>query len=145
MKSQKEDISFGQEGEKNVQGQLEELVGNKLSHSGKFAVLDFTTTDNTIYVELKTRRHYHNQYPTTIVGLNKIKFCKDPTKKYYFAFAFNDGLYYIQYERDLFDTFAIDTDYWCGFRSGCFNKAQVVIHIPVSLLKKFETKPTSSS
>ena len=145
MKSQKEDISFGQKGEVAVHQQLEELVGSGLTHSGQFAVLDFTNKDNTIYVELKTRRHLRNEYKTTIVGLNKIRFCSDPTKAYYFAFSFLDGLYYIKYDKAVFDTFDRDLDYWCGFRKGCLNRRQEIVHIPVCQLTKWTSPMLTQS
>jgi hypothetical protein len=143
MKSIKEDLTFGKKGEVVAHTQLEELTGGELSHSGQYAVLDFSNKDKTVYVELKTRRHLRNAYPTTIVGMNKIKFCSDPKKTYYFAFNFLDGLHYIKYDKELFATFGVDLDYWCGYRVGCINRRQQVINIPVSALTKWETTKSS--
>jgi hypothetical protein len=96
--------------------------------------MDYTNEAKTVYVELKTRRVKSNQYPTTIVGVNKINFCKDADKNYYFAFCFEDGLYAIKYDKELFDTFERNTNYWRGARAGCANVQQSVIHIPVDKL-----------
>lgn len=60
---------------------------------------DFYDEDECFY-ELKKRNNRHNTFPTTIIGINKIS-----NKKLILLFSFSDGLYYIKYNKKLFDTF----------------------------------------
>lgn len=60
---------------------------------------DFFDEDGCFY-ELKKRNNRYNLFPTTIIGINKIS-----TKKLILLFSFSDGLYYIKYNKKLFDTF----------------------------------------
>ena len=52
-----------------------------------------------IKIELKTRRNAKDQYPTTMVGHNKViggKKLMEEGYEIYFVFKFTDGLYYYQ-------------------------------------------------
>jgi hypothetical protein len=51
--------------------------------------------------ELKSRRNKYNAYPTTIIPTDKVK----EGTNYVFLFNFTDGLYYINYDEELFKTF----------------------------------------
>lgn len=51
--------------------------------------------------ELKTRTNKYNSFPTTIIETNKII----DNLKIIFLFRFTDGLYFIEYEKELFNTF----------------------------------------
>lgn len=100
--------------------------------------MDYTNLGRTIYVELKTRRIKHDQYPTAIIGLNKLKWCqRDPTKEYYFVFCYTDGLYYIKYDDTVFNEFERNLEYYRGERDDCINTAQSIVYIPSDLLQKF--------
>ena len=132
------DIVFGTEGERSVLKNLQSLLGEDITKiEDKYSVMDYTNANNTIYVELKSRNIPHHQYPTTIVGNNKIGFCSDPNKTYYFAFNFSNGLYYIKYDKALFDTFKKDHCYFRYQRNDCMNVRQSICHIPISNLTKF--------
>jgi hypothetical protein len=64
--------------------------------------------EKTIFVELKTRTNTKDKYPTTMIPLSKVKIAEsNPDKTYYFAFKFVDGIYYIQYKKDVFDTYEV--------------------------------------
>jgi hypothetical protein len=54
--------------------------------------------------ELKTRTNKYNSFPTTIIETNKII----DNLKIIFLFRFTNGLYFIEYEKELFDTFEKD-------------------------------------
>jgi hypothetical protein len=54
--------------------------------------------------ELKTRTNKYNSFPTTIIETNKII----DNLKIIFLFRFTNGLYFIEYEKELFDTFKKD-------------------------------------
>jgi len=65
--------------------------------NNKFETFDFY--DEKYTYELKSRNVNYNTYPTTLIPKDKIR------KRIIFLFNFTDGLYYIEYDRKLFDTF----------------------------------------
>jgi hypothetical protein len=67
-------------------------------------------------VELKSRRISHNQFPTAIVGTNKIDYCTNPNIVYYFVWVYKDGIFYLKYDKKLFDTFEKDDMYKINYR-----------------------------
>ena len=98
----KEDIEMGNKNESETIDIIDKTLETTLiKDEDKFSIFDWHNKDKTIFVELKSRRLYKDKYPTTMIGTNKIKFCNDTTKSYYFFFKFFDGLYYIKYDKDL--------------------------------------------
>jgi len=139
MASRREDITYGTQSEEVVLSKLNSFFKKDLQLQGGFSVMDYCDKAKTTYFELKTRRLMRNQYPTTIIGANKIEFCKNENTDYYFVFSFLDGIYYIKYNKELFDTFERDDNYYRGRRTDCANVRQHIVHIPVSRLTKLET------
>lgn len=137
MATQSADLAFGTRNEDNIKNQIEGLVGEPLIKQGGYAVMDYTNNTNTLYVELKTRRIRHDSYPTALIGANKIAFCSDPSKSYYFVFCYSDGIYYIKYDKELFDGFDRCDNYYRGERNDCINYAQSVIYIPIGRLTQY--------
>lgn len=135
MKHQKEDIVFGNESEVKNLAILSTFVGSQLNRTKMYSIFDYTDESNTIFVELKTRRINHDQYPTAIIGKNKVDYCSDPTKKYYFCFCYNDGLYTIQYDPKVFEEFEVESNFYRSPRYGCVNRPQTLVHIPTSHLR----------
>jgi len=127
---------FGEKNELSVMGVIEKLTGEKMVRQGGFNIMDFRNENHTIYAELKSRTIPSTKFDTAIVGKNKVEFCNDPTKTYYFVFCYTDGLFYIKYDKDLFNTFQERDDYYRTERADCVNKAQRVILIPRGLLTK---------
>ena len=136
MPTQAADLAFGTSNETNVLETLQTFFQQTLQRQGGYSVMDYTNPTRTLFVELKTRRIRHNQYPTAIIGRNKVQFCNDPNKEYYFVFCYTDGLYYIKYEKDLFDSFEV-SDYTRGERTDCENRVQEVVYIPHEHLTRF--------
>lgn len=135
------DLKMGEENELKNVATLSSFFKTDLSkNNGKFATIDWSNQSNTIYVELKSRRIYHNLYPTALIGLNKVNFCNDPTKNYYFVYAYTDGLFYIKYDKELFKTFEIK-QLKIGLRNDV-NRIELsdVMHIPTKHLIKIENK-----
>ena len=60
---------------------------------------DFYSDDGYFY-ELKNRNNKYNTFNTTLIGINKIT-----NNNIIFLFKFIDGLYFIKYNKKLFDTF----------------------------------------
>jgi len=128
------DLTFGLASETQNIRWIQNFLGTTLEKTSTYSVMDWTSTDNTIYVELKTRRIKHDAYPTAIIGQNKVAFCSDPNKKYYFCYSYLDGLYYIKYDADVFANFERNNDYHRSYRPDTSNNASGVIFIPVNLL-----------
>jgi len=134
LPSQKDDIIFGEKSEATLINRIEGLVGQPLARQGGFNIMDYTNSSKTVYVELKTRRIRHNAYPTAIIGKNKIDFCSDPSKEYYFVFSYLDGVFYIKYDADLFASFETEREFLRGDRNDCVNRPQFITLIPTHLL-----------
>lgn len=135
----KEDIEMGNKSESETIDVIDEILKTTLiKDEDKYSIFDWHNKDKTIFVELKSRRLYKDKYPTTMIGLNKIKFCNDTTKSYYFFFKFFDGLYYIKYNKDLFKNFDIKYNVKINYRNDVNkNEFRDFIYIPVNKLLKF--------
>lgn len=105
VESQKEsDLSFGELCENKVLKFLNEgeYKENPLEKTDKFNTWDFINSDACI--ELKSRRCASTDYPTTMIGENKMVACYNDRKavwnsvlrevRFLFLFLFTDGLYY---------------------------------------------------
>jgi hypothetical protein len=134
MATKASDLAFGLMNEDLIQTQIESIAGTPLIKQGGYSVMDYTNDAKTVYVELKTRRIKHNAYPTALIGANKIEFCSDPQKNYFFVFCYLDGIYFIKYDEALFNTFERSDNYYRGARSDCFNSVQSVFYIPIERL-----------
>lgn len=134
LPSQKSDIVFGEKSEVSLLSRVEGLVGQPLARQGGFNIMDYTNANKTVYVELKTRRIRHDAYPTAIIGKNKVDFCSDPSKDYYFVFSYLDGVFYIKFDADLFASFETQREFLRGERDDCVNRPQFVVMVPSHLL-----------
>jgi hypothetical protein len=75
--------------------------------------------------ELKTRTNKYNQYPTTMIGLDKCEINS------VLLFKYTDGLYYIEYNKEQFDKYELKK----------FTKYTVpkdYLYIPIKDLMKIE-------
>lgn len=99
------DYKFGTESEDATITSLR-ILDSTLSKMEKYSPFDYE--GHTCYVELKTRRNKKDTYPTTMIPQSKIEYAKkDPSKTYHFAFKFEDGLYYIQYNQERFAQYEV--------------------------------------
>ena len=72
---------------------------------------------------------------TVIIGKNKV----DAIAKHgegILYFDLRDGLYYIQYDEEVFKGFRIQVGFRRGERQDCEDKEHDVVHIPTTLLEK---------
>jgi hypothetical protein len=108
MRTFTDDYQFGTTSEEQTLSTILTLDPTLHRNQDKYSPFDYNNAGNTTFVELKTRNNAKNKYPTTMIPLSKVKIAeKNPSKTYYFAFKFTDGLYYIQYDKNLFDTFEV--------------------------------------
>ena len=135
LPSRANDLTFGLNSEHTNLGTLQTFLNTTLNRNADWSVFDFSNTANTIHVELKTRRIRHDQYPTAIIGANKVDWCTDPTKDYYFAYCYSDGIFVIKYDRTLFNTFRRQ-HYLRGERIDTSNNESEVVFIPHEHLRR---------
>jgi hypothetical protein len=129
--TQASDLMFGIGNQTAVQSRIARFLNTTLDPLDDYSVMDWANPGRTVYVELKTRRIRHDQYPTALIGLNKVEFCSDPQKEYYFCSSYLDGLF------ELFATFDRNYSYQRGERPDCINNASRIVYIPVSMLQPF--------
>lgn len=90
---------------------IQDLLDDKtiFKSLNKYDVFDYyNTAHKKINCELKSRNIYYDSYPTSMIGLNKIKACNNPDVDYYFFFHFkNNVVKYIKYNKDVFKEFEI--------------------------------------
>lgn len=84
------------------------------------------------FIEIKKRNFNSDKYKDTMIGINKIEYCKGKEAECYFVFSFTDGDYIYRYN---------ETDQ-LNYRSGGrrdrgYNEYKNYCYIPVNLLKKF--------
>jgi hypothetical protein len=93
--------NWGREQEKKVYPLIQEYFKENIIHcTDQYSKYDFISP--TYFFELKSRRNRHNSYSTTMITCNKLK---ETDKELILLFNFTDGLYFIKYEKELFDTF----------------------------------------
>jgi hypothetical protein len=92
----------------------QDWIMNKMNSKGfnfqatpKFHPLDCYDADRNIYLEVKSRTNSSTTYPDTMIGLNKIQFCKEVNEKHnssiFLIFEFTDKLMYIPYDKSLLE------------------------------------------
>lgn len=132
-RSFKDDYAAGISIEKDLKPMLEFKFVDKLVKTGRYDKLDYE--GERCFVEIKSRTNRYSQYPTTMIQKSKFDYARLQTKPVYFVFAFTDGIYYIQYTPELFDT----------FESGVFQRPgridktdlrQVYVYIPITSLTR---------
>jgi hypothetical protein len=108
MRTFEEDYQFGTTSEEQTLSTIRTIDPTIQRNQDRYSPFDYNNEGNTIFVELKTRNNAKNKYPTTMLPYSKVKIAEaNINKTYYFAFKFTDGIYYIQYNKNLFDTFEI--------------------------------------
>jgi hypothetical protein len=101
---------------------------NLVSTPKKFDKYDYEGT--TASYELKSRKINFKTYPTTCIASDKIN--PDHNKKQIYLFNFLDGTYYIEYDKELFDTFEVKE--FRRFRQGVNDKEKPYVYIPIEKL-----------
>jgi hypothetical protein len=96
------DYQFGKEQEKKILPIIINYFKEDIKPNvERYSTCDFES-DTTIY-ELKSRNVNYKTYPTSIIAKDKI----NENKKNIFLFNFKDGLYYIEYNSELFNQFEL--------------------------------------
>ena len=80
--------------------------------------------------ELKARKVLYKTYPTTCIASDKIN--PNHNKRQIYLFNFIDGTYYIEYDKDIFETFEVKD--FKRFRQSFNDKEKPYIYIPIDKL-----------
>jgi len=122
------DLSFGLRNQPLVIRSLIQYFDEDIIETtNKFSQYDAYSV-TTLY-EIKCRRCLYNQYNTTIIPVHKTH---NINQRLVFVFKFTDGLYYIEYNQELFDTF--DKKNIKVYRQGSLPTPVLHYHIPIELL-----------
>jgi len=127
------DLQFGAEKQENIINSLQKYFQSSdiQAMNDKYCIYDAEDSTTKTRYEIKARRNKFSTYPTTIIPVHKKKGSKKDTRLL-FVFGFTDGLYYIEYNQNLFSTF--ETKLVSYYRSG--STANPLLHycIPNDLL-----------
>lgn len=135
----KADHNDGKDGERKSYNALKSLTKNPLTHIlDIIAPWDFESA--TTLIEHKDRNCFYKSYKETMIKGLKVQRARLSDKRCFFAFRFLDGLYYIRYKKELFDTFRTDIKKIAD-RTDYQEKEELRVYIPIHLLtclEKFE-------
>ena len=128
----KKDYAFGKQKEIEILDTINAKFKDNIKLvKAAYSCYDFQG-DKRIY-ELKSRNNVYKAFPTTLIPANKII----PKQKIIFLFYFIDGLYYIRYRKELFNTFECKL-FVRNKRIDYNDKPQFYYHIPIEHLKKID-------
>jgi len=123
------DYNFGREQEIVLLPRLNEFFKDDIKPTtDKFHKYDYE--GNKYVYEMKSRTCKMEQYSTTLLPADKVI----KTKKQIFLFNFTDGLYYIEYDEEVWKD--IEVASFRRFRIGVNDLEKPYYHIPTTLLKK---------
>lgn len=122
---------FGKKAEKDILPILQDYFKREIKkYSERFSKFDFY--DDVYNYELKTRSNHYNKFPTTMITENKVA----GDKKQIFIFNFTDAIYYIEYDKEVFETF----DKKQFSRAGLKSDEKSHIYIPINKLTLIKIK-----
>ena len=124
-----EDYTFGTANEANKLPRVEEYLKCKLYHKGGKSTFDYDNGKN-IYADLKTRRIPHDEWPTALIGANKVTMARiNPHCDFWFFYDYDDGLFAVKYEKEKFAKYECRM-YKRGDREDYHNHAAETYFIP---------------
>lgn len=112
-----------------------------------WAVIDFGSKKNKSSVEMKSRTCKHNSFDNTMFGANKLTYAwngiKSYGKRFFFVFAFTDGLYSWELTRENYELAGGDKMiYLDGTSERGVEDYKDHFHIPIDQLKCISNKPS---
>jgi hypothetical protein len=110
-------------------------------YDSDYSLLDFYSPDKK-YLEMKSRRINHNQYPTAILNTHKIEEFNNRINinndsKLYIVYIYLDGIYYIEYNKEIFNKFETK-NFKRNERNGIVDTLNFCYFIPTNLLIKID-------
>jgi len=108
----KEDHSFGKEGEEMLESVLKRLTPHQLIHTEcPMAAWDWIGIKKgqlKFAAESKRRHQKSHEWPTTMLKYLKVERASKLEIPVWFIFIFDDSIWGIQYNKELFDTYPTD-------------------------------------
>lgn len=133
MNSFKLDYKFGKSKEDEILSIIKNQFKEDIVKSENlFERYDYKS--DTHYYELKSRNNKYEAYPTTLIEKGKVI-----AKNLIFLFNFTNGLYYIKYDKNEFDTFECK-QYVRNKRIDYKDIPKLYYFIPIKNLIKIEKK-----
>lgn len=131
MTKKTKDLKMGFKNEKECLPIIKQFFNdyNLEVYKDVYEVIDFKSESK--YIEFKSRRIEHNKFKSSLIGANKIDDFKKSNKECYIVYKYIDGLYYIKYDENLFNTFNTTIQY--TQRDGKVEKSKV-FNIPIEHL-----------
>jgi hypothetical protein len=127
----KKDYAFGKKKEAEILDKVKAFFKDNVEDvDNTFSIYDFK--GDKYHYELKSRTNAYNDYPTTLLPEDKI-FAENQI----FLFNFTDGLYYIYYNKETFDTFEKKL-FKRRLRTDIKDKEKMYVYIPVNKLTKID-------
>jgi len=123
------DYQFGKQQENKQFEIIKNYFKDDIKTTSKYCSYDFES-ESCCY-ELKSRNIEYSRFPTTIIPADKIK----GRKKLIFLFNFTDGLYFIEYIKEVFDEFTL-ANFQRNQRSDFNDKEKLYYFIPIAKLIK---------
>ena len=131
------DYCYGKQNEEEVLKIVNEYFEDDAETTSKFCKYDFKGKN--IY-ELKSRNIKHDHMQTTIFPVDKLNLPKDlEYEKYILLFKFTDGLYFIEYDKKIFDKFGVNKFKRQQRADNKKDVEKLYYFIPVVLLKHIES------
>jgi hypothetical protein len=132
MNSLAKDLQFGLSNESKVIEILSKHFGETIQKT-EYKYCPYDALSETCKYEIKTRRNRYETYPTTIVPQQKVETIEGSVR---YVFCFTNGIYYIDYDEDLFSTFKVTT--FTYYRLGTKPNPVPHIEIPIDRLTRIE-------
>ena len=99
-----QDHMQGKAAENDCLQALQTLTQHRLvHHTDRYAPWDYESV--TTVIELKDRNCFYDTYEDTMINGLKVDRARNQIKRVFFAFKYIDGLYYIKYNKDLFEKY----------------------------------------
>lgn len=140
------DYKMGKINEKRVVKFLNENTNYKYYlEKNMFSLMDFKIYGEPNRLdELKSRDINHDDFPTALIGKQKIEQAikNHDTNKYQFWYLYKDGLFYYDFKIEDINNKKIFLDWWKRTSRGKLEK-KLVYYIPKELLTLFSDKITS--
>lgn len=126
------DLKFGLSNEQKVIEVLSRHFNEPIEKTeNKYCPYDALSA--TCKYEIKTRRNRYETYPTTIVPQQKVETIEGNVR---YVFCFTNGIYYIDYDEDIFSTFKVSNITY--YRLGAKPNPVPHIEIPIDKLIKIQ-------
>jgi hypothetical protein len=140
-RSYKQDNQMGLHAEKEILPILEKYFGEKIVAS-QYKYEKYDGASQTAVYEIKSRSNTSNAFPDTLIGANKV--IPNCSKIQRFIFNFTDGIYYIEYDEELFNTFE-NSPFVRDPRIDYTDEVRSYYYIPVKKLTLIEKKAAKSN